>query len=72
MFRSNPPEVFLGKDVLKTCSKFPGEHPCQSAISCKFAVYFPLISYLPVNLLHIFSRNTSGEPLLYVFRKASF
>ena len=25
-FGSNPPKVFLGKDVLKICSKFTGEH----------------------------------------------
>ena len=28
MSRSNPPEVFLGKGVLKICSKFTGEQPC--------------------------------------------
>ena len=48
-FRSNQPEVFLGKDVLKICSKFTGKHPCRSVISikllwawmfCKFAAYF--------------------------------
>ena len=34
--RSSPPQVFLGKDVLKKCSStFTGEHPCQSAISMK-------------------------------------
>ena len=33
MFRSSHPEVFLGKGVLKICSKFTGEHPCRSAIS---------------------------------------
>ena len=38
--RSSPPEVFLGKGVLKICSKFTGEHPCRSMISCKFARYF--------------------------------
>ena len=27
---SSPPEVFLRKDILKTSSKFTGEHPCQS------------------------------------------
>ena len=27
-FRRNQPEVFLGKDVLKICSKFTGKHPC--------------------------------------------
>ena len=25
--RSSPPEVFLGKGVLKICSKFTGKHP---------------------------------------------
>ena len=32
-FRSSPPEMFLGKGVLKICSKFTGEHPCRSVIS---------------------------------------
>ena len=27
-FRSSPSEVFLRKVVLKTYSKFTGEHPC--------------------------------------------
>ena len=35
--------MFLEKDVLKICSKFTGEHPCQSGCS-------------PVNLLHIFRK----------------
>ena len=30
--RSSRPEVFLGKDVLKICSKFTGEHPHRSAL----------------------------------------
>ena len=34
-FRSSHPEVFLGKSVLKICSKFTGEHPCQSVILLK-------------------------------------
>ena len=36
-------EVFLGKSVLKVCSKFTGENPCWSLIStftCRFAAYF--------------------------------
>ena len=33
IFRSSSPEVFLRKGVLKICSKFTGEYPCQSAIS---------------------------------------
>ena len=32
---SSRPEVLLGKGVLKICSKFAGEHQCQSAISIK-------------------------------------
>ena len=34
-FRSSPPEVFLGKGVLKIFNKFTGEHPCRSVISIK-------------------------------------
>ena len=33
--RNSHPEVFLEKGVLKICSKFTGEHPCQSVISIK-------------------------------------
>ena len=33
--RSNPPEVFFGKGVLKLCSKFTGQHQYQSVISIK-------------------------------------
>ena len=35
--RSSSPEVFLGKRVLKICSKFTGEQTCRSAISIKLA-----------------------------------
>ena len=35
--RSSHPDVFLRKGVLKTCSKFTGEHPRGSAISVKYA-----------------------------------
>ena len=31
MFTSSPPEVFLGRRILKMCCKFIGEHPCRSA-----------------------------------------
>ena len=34
------PEVFLGKRVLKICSKFTGEHPCRSLISIKLRSNF--------------------------------
>ena len=59
MYRSNPPEVFLGKTVLKINSKFIGEHPCQmllcnfievthisGSVSCIFAAYFFRITFL--------------------------
>ena len=35
IYRTSHPELFLGKGVLNICSKFTGEHPCQSAISIK-------------------------------------
>ena len=70
--RSSRPEVFLGKGVLKICSKFTGEHPCQSAISIKLQSNFFEIALRhgcsPANLLHIFRtpfpKNTSGRLLL--------
>ena len=30
VIKSNRPEVFLRKGILKICSKFTGEHPCRS------------------------------------------
>ena len=71
--RSGSPEVFLRKGILKICSKFTGEHPCQSVISIKLQSSFIEIALRhgcsPVNTLHIFRtpfpRNTSGCVLLY-------
>ena len=58
VYRSSHPEVFLRKGVLKTCSKFTGEHPCQSVISIKLHSNVIEITLQhecsPVNLLHIF------------------
>ena len=70
--RSSQPEVFLGKYVLKICSKFTGEHPCKSAISVKLLCNFIEIALCrwcsPASLLHIFRRpflkNTCGWLLL--------
>ena len=70
--RSSRPEVFLGKGVPKICSKFIGEHPCQSAISIKLQNNFIEIERRhgcsPGNLLEIFRttflKNTSGRLLL--------
>ena len=72
LLRSSYPEVFLRKGVLKICSKFTGEHPCQSTISMKLLCKFIEIALRhgcsSVNSLHIFRtpflKNTSGRLLL--------
>ena len=65
-YGSSHSEVFLGKGVLKICSKFTGEYPCRSPY--RFALRH---GCSPVNLLHIFrtpiATNTSGRLLLYLF-----
>ena len=58
--------------VLKTCSKFTGDHPCRSVISrtlmCNFIEIALRHGYSPVNVLCIFRtpspKNTSGRLLL--------
>ena len=63
--QKQPPEVFLGKGVLKISSKFTGEHPCQSVISIKL-----LCNFVKITLRHGFSfrtpfyKNTYGGLLL--------
>ena len=39
--RSSRAKVFLGKSVLKICSKFIREHPCRSVILIKFLYKAP-------------------------------
>ena len=50
--------MFLGKDVLKICSKLTGGHPCRSMISMKLLYNLIEITLRhgcsPVNLLHTF------------------
>ena len=41
---SSHPDVFLGKGVLKICSKFTDEYPCRSAISIKLQSNFSEIA----------------------------
>ena len=71
--KSSPPEVFLGNGVLKICSKFTGEHPCQSVISIKITLRHVCS---PVNLLHVFRttfyKNTSGRLLVRMFSFAKW
>ena len=64
--------MFLGKDILKICSTFTGEHPSRSVILIKLLCNFIEIALRhgcsPVKLLHIFRtpfyKNTSGGLLL--------
>ena len=37
--RSSHTDVFIGKGVLKICSKFTGEHSCRSVISIKLQYF---------------------------------
>ena len=78
LFRHSPPDVFLGKGILKICNNFTRGHPCRSVISIKVLCNFIEIALhhmcSPVNLLDIFRipfpRNTSGW-LLLIFAKSS-
>ena len=72
LLRSSPPEVFLGKDILKIFSKVTGENPCWSVILIKLQSNFIEIAHhhgcSTVNLLYIlrtpFPQNKSGGLLL--------
>ena len=54
--KSSPPEVFLGKGVLKICSKFIKGTPMSKCDFNKVANHTITLRYgcSPVNLLHIF------------------
>ena len=51
--------MFLGKGVLKVCSKFTGEHPCLSVISIKL-----LCNFIGITLQH----GSSPENSHHIFR----
>ena len=57
-FRSSHSEVFLGKGVLKICSKFTGAQLCQNVVSIKLQSNFIEITLRHgcslLYLLHIF------------------
>ena len=64
-FRSSLSEVFLGKDVMKICTKFTGEHLCRTVISItlqsydfvsKIVFYFQLVQFSETCLLFSFVR----------------
>ena len=67
--------MFIGKGILKICSEFTAEHPCQITISVKLYCNFIKIALRhgcsPVSLLHIFRapfpKNTSEWLLLLLF-----
>ena len=74
------PQVFLGKGVLKICSKFTGKQPCRSVISIELLCNFVEVTLWhgcsPVNLLHFFRtafyKNIYGALLLcfhWVYKK---
>ena len=69
--RSSPLEVFLWKGVLKICSKFTVEHPCQSMISIKLQSNFTEIRLQhgcsSVNLLYVFRTLLLRKPLVGCF-----
>ena len=60
LHRSNPPEVFLRKCVLKISSNFTGEHRYWNLISIKLLCNFIEVTLRcgcsPVNLLYIFRK----------------
>ena len=64
MFRSTPPGAFLGKGVLKICSKFTGEHPCRKVILIMLQSNFIEITFSA----HFFFQNTSEGLLLSVWK----
>ena len=67
--------AFLGKGVLKKCSKFTGEHPCRSVISIKLLWNFIEITLWyggsPVNLLNIFRTSFHKNNYEGLLRKKS-
>ena len=65
-YRSSHPEVFLGKGVLKICSKL--QHNTHTEVRNNFTEIALWHGCSPVNLLHIlrtpFPKNASGRLLL--------
>ena len=77
MYRSSPPEVFLGKVVLKICRKFEKKITILPWCFIEIILGMGVLYWItlrhgcsPINLLHIFStpfpKNTFGGLLLNV------
>ena len=58
---NHSPGVFLGKGVLKLCTKFTGEHPYRSVISIKLQLRTPLPKNIPGRLLLICGRSYGNQ-----------
>ena len=74
-YRINHPEVFLGKGVLKICSKFTGEHLCRSAISIKLQSNFIEITLCYILSEHLLLRTVTvaaSAPSLTVHNDKKF
>ena len=67
--RSSPPEVLLGKNVLKMCSKFTGEHPCRSVIPIKLRSNFATLlkSHFSASVLSCKFAATWNHTLAWLF-----
>ena len=58
LYKSSPPEVFLGTGVLGIYSRFKGKHPCRSVISIKMLCNLLKPHFdMGVNLLNIFRKS---------------
>ena len=66
-FRSSPSEVFLGKDALKICNRFTGDHPCHSVPLLIFLCFCWILRFT-VNCpwKFVFTKNTGNYRTFYV------
>ena len=60
--------MFLGKGVLKICSKFTGEHPCRSAILIKLLCNFIVGVVVETNKLPVLVSGGGGVIIIWSIR----
>ena len=70
IFRSSLPEVFLGKGVLKICSKFTGEHSHWSVFSLSCSAT-PLISQMCISQKVKVAIFRSSHPEVFFKKRCS-